>query len=103
MLYEGQNAQAIEVAGRQAGYPVGPLAVIDEINIGLAAHIRGQTRRDLEAEGKEIPKGPWDPVIDLMIETVNRTGRAGCGGFYEYPEKGEKYLWPDIEKHFPQS
>ena len=103
MLYEGQNAQAIEDAGRQAGYPVGPLAVIDEINISLAAHIRGQTRKDLEAEGKEITIGPWDPVIDLMIETVNRTGRAGSGGFYEYPEKGKKYLWPDIEKYFPLS
>jgi len=103
MLYEGQTAQSIEDAGRQAGYPVGPLSIIDEINIGLAEQIRRQTRKDLEAEGKDVPKGPWDPVIDLMTKTVRRTGRAGGGGFYEYPETEEKYLWPDIEKHFPPS
>ena len=103
MLYEGQTAQSIEDAGRQAGYPVGPLSIIDEINIGLAEQIRRQTRKDLEAEGKDVPKGPWDPVIDLMTKTVRRTGRAGGGGFYEYPETEEKYLWPDIEKHFPSS
>ena len=103
LLNEGQTAQSIEDAGKQAGYPVGPLSVIDEINIDLAAQIRRQTWKDLEAKGKDVPKGPWDPVIDLMTKTVRRTGRAGGGGFYEYPETGEKYLWPDIEKHFPHS
>ena len=103
LLAEGNNAQTIETAGKQAGYPVGPLAVIDEINIGLAAHIRDKTWRDLEADGKECPTGPWDPVIDFMTKEAKRTGRAGGGGFYEYPENEKKYLWPDLEKHFPPS
>ena len=103
LLAEGNNPQMIEVAGKQAGYPVGPLAVIDEINIGLAAHIRDQTWRDLETEGKERTIGPWDPVIDFMTKEAKRTGRAGGGGFYEYPENEKKYLWPDLEKHFPPS
>jgi 3-hydroxyacyl-CoA dehydrogenase/enoyl-CoA hydratase/3-hydroxybutyryl-CoA epimerase len=103
LLAEGNDAQAIEAAGKQAGYPVGPLAVIDEINLGLAAHIRDQTWRDLEAEGKPLPKGPWDAVLDLMTKEIERTGRAGGGGFYEYPKTGKKYLWPDLEKYFPVS
>jgi len=36
-----------------------------------------------------------------MTEQVNRLGRANGGGFYEYPENGKKYLWPDLQKHFP--
>ena len=38
-----------------------------------------------------------------MINKLNRTGRTGKGGFYQYPKSGKKYLWPDIEKHFPVS
>ena len=101
LLVEGNHPQTIEDAGKQAGYPVGPLAVIDEINIGLVANIRDQTWRDLESEGKEFPTGPWDQVIDFMIKKAKRTGRASGGGFYEYPDDREKYLWPELGKHFP--
>ena len=38
-----------------------------------------------------------------MTDKLNRTGRTGKGGFYQYPKSGKKYLWPDIEKHFPVS
>ena len=103
LLTEGNSAKNIESAGKQAGFPVGPLAVIDEISIGLAAHIRDQSWKDLKAAGKEIEVGPWDGVIDFMTKEVNRTGRAGHGGFYEYPNNEEKYLWPELEKHFPLS
>ncbi len=101
MLGEGQSAQTIEAAGKQAGFPVGPLAVIDEINIALAAHIRTQTWKDLERKGIKIETGPWDPVIDIMTKTVKRTGRAGGGGFYDYPHNRAKHIWSDIKKYFP--
>ena len=103
LIAEGNPAQNIESAGKKAGYPVGPLAVVDEINIGLAASIRDQMWIELKAEGKELPIGPWDKVIDFMVDSVKRTGRARGGGFYEYPKNGKKYLWPDLEKHFPIS
>ncbi|GIT40858.1 MAG: hypothetical protein Ct9H300mP9_7080 [Candidatus Neomarinimicrobiota bacterium] len=79
LLVEGNHPQTIEDAGKQAGYPVGPLAVIDEINIGLVANIRDQTWRDLESEGKEFSTGPWDQVIDFMTKKAKRTGRARGG------------------------
>jgi len=101
LLAEGNSPQEIESAGKKAGMPVGPLAVIDEVNIGLVAGIRNQTRKDLAAEGKKLPPGPADPVIDLMTEKLNRLGRANGRGFYEYPNNGKKYLWPDLKKHFP--
>jgi len=101
LLAEGNSPQEIESAGKKAGMPVGPLAVIDEVNIGLVAGIRNQTRKDLAAEGKKLPPGPADPVIDLMTEKLNRLGRANGRGFYEYPDNGKKYLWPELKKHFP--
>ena len=101
LLAEGNPPQEIESAGKKAGMPVGPLAVIDEVNIGLVAGIRNQTRKDLAAEGKKLPPGPADPVIDLMTEKLNRLGRANGRGFYEYPDNGKKYLWPELQKHFP--
>ncbi len=101
LLAEGNSPQDIESAGKRAGMPVGPLAVIDEVNIGLVAGIRNQTRKDLAAEGKKLPPGPADPVIDLMTEKLNRLGRANGRGFYEYPDNGKKYLWPELKKHFP--
>ena len=85
LLAEGNSAKNIESAGRQAGFPVGPLAVIDEISIGLAAHIRDESLKELKKDGKKISIEPWDKVIDFMTKEVNRTGRAGAGGFYEYP------------------
>ena len=42
LLAEGQHPQAIEMAGLQAGMPVGPLAVLDEVSLSLVAHIRDQ-------------------------------------------------------------
>ena len=103
LLAEGNHPQEIETAGKKAGMPVGPLAVIDEINLGLVSQIRNQTRKDLAAEGKELPLIPADQVIDLMTEKINRLGRAQGGGFYEYPENGKKYLWPELQTHFPIS
>ena len=101
LLAEGNHPQEIETAGKKAGMPVGPLAVIDEINLGLVAQIRNQTRKDLAVQGRELPLIPADQVIDLMTEKINRLGRAQGAGFYEYPENGKKYLWPELQTHFP--
>jgi len=101
LLAEGNSAESIESAGQKAGMPVGPLAVIDEINIGLAAHIREQAREDLTEKGGKWSEEPWDKVIDIMTDKVKRLGRANGGGFYEYPENGKKYLWSNLIKYFP--
>ena len=33
---------------------------------------------------------------------ANRPGKAAGAGFYEYPQGGTKYLWPELTKMFPQ-
>jgi 3-hydroxyacyl-CoA dehydrogenase/enoyl-CoA hydratase/3-hydroxybutyryl-CoA epimerase len=45
LLNEGNHPANIESAGKAAGFPVGPLAVIDEISIQLLADIRTQSKK----------------------------------------------------------
>jgi 3-hydroxyacyl-CoA dehydrogenase/enoyl-CoA hydratase/3-hydroxybutyryl-CoA epimerase len=100
MLQEGIPAAVIENAGRFAGMPVGPLAVIDETSMSLSVAVMDQTQADLEAEGKTYTPLPGQEVIRRMVKEFRRPGRAGGGGFYEYPKEGRKYLWPELAKHF---
>lgn len=99
LLQEGINARAIESAGLQAGMPVGPLALTDEVSLSLIAHIRSQTIQDLKAEGKVPPSHHAYEVIDKML-AWKRAGRAAGGGFYEYPKNGKKHLWDGLAKEF---
>ena len=101
LLGEGQHPRAIEMAGLQAGMPVGPLAVSDEVSLSLMRHIREQTRQDFEAEGKTLPTHPADRALDVMTEENGRYGKAKGAGFYEYPQDGRKYLWPKLQNLFP--
>lgn len=100
LLAEGQHPRAIEAAGLQAGMPVGPLAVSDEVSLSLMVHIRQQTAKDLAAEGKEIPQHPAFPVVDAMV-AESRLGKAHGAGFYDYPADGKKLLWPGLRDLFP--
>jgi 3-hydroxyacyl-CoA dehydrogenase/enoyl-CoA hydratase/3-hydroxybutyryl-CoA epimerase len=99
MLSEGQHPRAIESAGLQAGMPVGPLVLADEVSLNLMKHIRDQTKKDYEAEGKPFPAHPFHAVLDKMV-SLDRLGKAHGKGFYEY-EGGEKHLWPGLQEHFP--
>ncbi|MCG9457232.1 3-hydroxyacyl-CoA dehydrogenase family protein, partial [Escherichia coli] len=58
MLSEGVHPRLIEVAGIKSGMPVGPLALQDEVSLGLMLHINEQTKKDLQKEGKEMPITP---------------------------------------------
>ncbi len=100
MLGEGQHPKAIENAGMKAGMPVGPLALTDEVSMKLMDHIRKQTEKDLAAEGKEAPHHPGFAVCEKLL-AANRPGKAAGAGFYEYPQGGTKYLWPELTNIFP--
>ena len=97
MLAEGIPAAVIENAARFAGMPVGPLAVIDETSMSLSVHVMEQTIADLKSEGKPLPPPqPGQEVIVRMVKEFKRPGRAGGGGFYDYPKDGKKALWPEL-------
>ena len=100
MLGEGVSAPMIETEARKAGMPVGPLAISDEVSLGLMSHIRTQTAKDLRAEGKTPTEHPAFAVIDLLLNEYKRPGKAAGAGFYEYPANGQKYLWPQLKSRF---
>ncbi|MFZ4479755.1 MAG: 3-hydroxyacyl-CoA dehydrogenase NAD-binding domain-containing protein [Rhodoferax sp.] len=105
MLGEGIPAPAIENAAIQCGMPVGPLAVMDEVALNLSLHVMEQTRADFEAEGKTYVASPGELLVADMVREHKRPGRAGGGGFYDYPtEKGaRKYLWPQLRPLFEKA
>ena len=93
MLAEGVPPAMIEQAGLQAGMPVGPLAVTDEVSLSLCHHIMKQAQADL---GDNCVPHPADAVVARMLDDFKRAGRAAGGGFYDYPEGGKKQLWSGL-------
>ena len=100
LLAEGNHPHAVEMAGIQAGMPVGPLAVMDEISLSLVNHIRQQAVIDQDNLGKIALDHPAYFVLDKMLE-LGRSGRAGGAGFFDYNGKG-KQLWPQLADLFMQ-
>ena len=100
MLQEGIPAPVIENAARQAGMPVGPLAIADEVSMKLSQMVRKQATMDLAAEGKAYKQHPAFALVDRMVDEFKRPGRAGGAGFYEYPAGAEKFLWPELKRLF---
>jgi len=96
MLAEGIHPAKIEMAALKAGMPVGPLAIQDEVSLTLSEHVAAETRKALQAEGKERPRSGADEVIETMIHQFNRKGKTAGAGFYDYPEGGKKSLWEGL-------
>ncbi|MBL8285989.1 MAG: enoyl-CoA hydratase/isomerase family protein [Acinetobacter johnsonii] len=96
LLHEGVHPARIEMAALKAGMPVGPLAIQDEVALTLSEHVANETRKALQAEGKDLPRSGADDVIQTMIHTFDRKGKAGGAGFYDYPEGGKKHLWEGL-------
>tara|TARA_R110002096_G_scaffold180997_1_gene358324 strand:+ start:19787 stop:21937 length:2151 start_codon:yes stop_codon:yes gene_type:complete len=103
MLGEGIHPSSIENAGLLAGMPVGPLSISDEVSMTLMQHIRSQSKKDMEAAGGTWKPHPAEAIIDQMVNDHGRKGKAAGAGFYEYPAKGKKYLWPELETLYVDS
>lgn len=100
LLAEGNNPILIENAAMQVGMPVGPLAVLDEVSLSLLIKISAQTRKDMQAEGKDLPISSAEKLGKQMVEEFGRAGKAAGAGFYEYPKGGKKFLWPELQTHY---
>lgn len=101
LLMDGQHPRSIEMAGLQAGMPVGPLALHDEVSLSLSWHILQQTRMDFDAEGKPFKGHPADAGLQKMVVELERTGKKAGRGFYDYPVNQPKHLWSGLQEVFP--
>jgi len=99
MLKEGVHPRSIEVAGLQAGMPMPPLALQDEVSLSLGLHVAEQTKKDLAAEGKPWTEHPGMGVVRQLCE-IGRLGKKAGKGFYDYGDDG-KQLWPELTKLYP--
>src|SRR6202011_3704506 len=78
MLAEGVPAAMIENVGKQAGMPVGPLALNDEVAVDLAWKILKATEADLGAEAVDASQ---KALLAAMVERHGRFGRKNRKGF----------------------
>ena len=100
MLAEGLAPMSIERAGTTAGYPVGPLQLMDELTLTLPQKLRNEARQAIEASGGSYTTHPAEQVIDRMVE-LGRKGKSTGGAFYDYPEGGGRVLWSRLTEIFP--
>jgi 3-hydroxyacyl-CoA dehydrogenase / enoyl-CoA hydratase / 3-hydroxybutyryl-CoA epimerase len=99
MLKEGVHPRSIEVAGLQAGMPMPPLALQDEVSLSLSLHVAEQTKKDLASEGTAYVEHPGMAVARQLCE-IGRIGKKAGKGFYDWTEDG-KQLWPELTQLYP--
>ena len=80
MVYEGVTIEDVDDALQQAGFPVGPITLLDEVGIDVGSHI---------ADTMEKSFGERLAPLEAMQKVVNddRKGRKNKRGFYSYTEQ----------------
>lgn len=104
LLTEGVNPQLIEAWSTQAGMPVGPLAVHDEVSLALTQTV-GITNSHLDARRGESfcsTSAVSTRVANRMVDEFGRKGKAYGSGFYDYAEDRSKKLWPELSANFAE-
>ncbi len=100
MVAEGVPPAMIENVARQAGMPVGPLAVLDEVTLTLPLQIEKAAIASGAASSND--RHPGILVLERLVSN-GRTGRSSGKGFYDYAETGEKRLSPELARYYPPS
>ena len=91
MVAEGVPPAMVENAGRQAGMPVGPLSLSDEVALDLVRTVVST------GDGAVVaPDAGQRALLDALVVERGRLGRKNRKGFYDYPEQGPKRLWPGL-------
>ncbi len=95
VLHDGAKIEDVDAAMKDWGFPVGPLALMDEVGIDVGAHIaRGALGEMFANRGVE-----QDDTVQKLAE-AKLYGRKAGKGFYKYPKKGRKTVNTDIYKYF---
>jgi 3-hydroxyacyl-CoA dehydrogenase/enoyl-CoA hydratase/3-hydroxybutyryl-CoA epimerase len=84
LLEEGASIEAVDRALKDFGFPVGPVALIDEVGIDVAAHVA----EDLGARFAE--RGMAASPLLPRLHAAGFKGRKNRRGFYVYPPPGRK-------------
>jgi 3-hydroxyacyl-CoA dehydrogenase / enoyl-CoA hydratase / 3-hydroxybutyryl-CoA epimerase len=93
LVEEGAAVEDVDRAMKDFGYPVGPLALIDEVGIDVGAHVAGDLGRAFAGRGLE-DSGAMARLLEAGLE-----GRKNGRGFYLYPaakKKGRKQVNTEV-------
>jgi len=90
LVLEGADFTAVDKALRAFGMPVGPIELLDDVGIDVAA-------KASETLSKAWPdRMPQDPALEKLV-TAGRIGRKAKKGFYFY--EGERRGGPDPDAY----
>jgi len=95
MLAQGVAPALIENAAKQAGMAIGPLAVTDEVSLGLQKSVIDQAIADKLPD--RCVRLHAAPVVEKLI-SLGRSGRKAGMGFYSYPSDAKKHLWSGLHE-----
>lgn len=85
MLDEGLAIETVDKAMLKKGFPVGPITLLDEVGLDIAAHVTESSRAFAEAK---IGFTVNDAVVRMNAD--GRKGKKNKKGFFSYDKKGKK-------------
>ena len=94
MLEEGASIEQLDKSMKQFGFPVGPVALLDEVGIDVGAHVAGVLSNTFEERGAKTSK----KAKELVDEGYK--GRKNKKGFYIYEDDKKKEVNEQIYKFF---
>ncbi|MFK7951160.1 MAG: 3-hydroxyacyl-CoA dehydrogenase NAD-binding domain-containing protein [Saprospiraceae bacterium] len=85
MIDEGLAIEVVDKAMLKKGFPVGPITLLDEVGLDIAAHVTESSRSFAEAK---IGFTVNDAAVRMNAD--GRKGKKNGKGFFNYNEKGKK-------------
>ena len=84
----------IDNLAKQAGMPVGPLTLNDEVAIDLGLKILKATKLQV---GTQAVDPQQEKLLTFLVEQEGRIGKKAKKGFYDYPDNAKKTIWPGLK------
>lgn len=92
LLEEGASVEQLDKAMKQFGFPVGPVALFDEVGIDVGAHVAEVLSDKFEARGAKTSKKAKE-----LVEAGYK-GRKNKKGFYRYDNGSKKKKKKEVNK-----
>ena len=89
LVAAGHRIEDVDLGARRAGWPVGPLRLLDEVGLDAAVSV-GLLLREAFGARLRVPPG-----LEAMAES-GRTGVASGRGFYLHPKNAPRKPDPDV-------
>ena len=107
LLIDGVHPVTIDNLAQQAGMPVGPLTILDEVSLALLVKA-SETNKEVDElvgdnSGNLFSNHATEEVVDYVYTLNNRAGKLAGSGLYDYDEKGERTPWSGLLSKYHNS